>query len=190
MTGNAKLFSTLSSKEGGFVTFGDNGKGKIIGIGDIGKDPFPIIENVLLVDGLRHNLLSISQLCDKGHRVIFEKSHCIIEDIEEKKTIFVGTRHENVYIIDAHSLSSNDDRCLTAVYENSWLWHKRLAHANMHLISKLSNKDLVIGLPKIKFEKDRLCDACQMGKQTRTSFSSKNIVSTSRPLQLLHMDLF
>ena len=49
---------------------------------------------------------------------------------------------------------------------------------------------MVIGLPKIHFEKDKLCDACQKGKQTKISFQPKNIVSTSRPLQLLHMDLF
>ena len=42
----------------------------------------------------------------------------------------------------------------------------------------------------MNFEKDRNCDACQLGKQTRVSFKSKNIVSTSRPLELLHMDLF
>ena len=48
---------------------------------------------------------------------------------------------------------------------------------------------MIIGLPKISFEKDRLCGACQQGKQTKISFKSKNIVFTSRPLQLLHMDL-
>ena len=52
------------------------------------------------------------------------------------------------------------------------------------------SKDLVLGLPKIKFENDKLCDACQKGKQTRVSFKPKNIVSTSKPLELLHLDLF
>jgi len=60
----------------------------------------------------------------------------------------------------------------------------------MEHLNKLISKDLVIGLPKLKFEKDRLCDACQKGKQVRVSFKSKNIVSTTQPLQLLHMDLF
>ena len=49
---------------------------------------------------------------------------------------------------------------------------------------------MVTHLPKLNFEKDRICDACQLGKQTKVSFKSKNIVSTSRPLELLHMDLF
>ena len=52
------------------------------------------------------------------------------------------------------------------------------------------SRNLVKGLPKIDFDKFRICDACQLGKQTRGSFKSKNIVSTSRPLELIHMDLF
>ena len=58
------------------------------------------------------------------------------------------------------------------------------------MLNKVIAKDLVVGLPKIKISKYHLCDACQMGKQTRISFKSKNIVSTTRPLELLHMDLF
>ena len=59
----------------------------------------------------------------------------------------------------------------------------------MDLISKISKKELVIGLPNISFKKDRLCGVCQQGKQTKISFKSKNIFSTFRPLQLLFMDL-
>ena len=74
--------------------------------------------------------------------------------------------------------------------EACWLWHRRLGHAGMDQISKLIRKNLVRGLPKIKFDKDKLCDACQQGKQHRTSFNPKNVVSTSRPLELLHLDFF
>ena len=45
-------------------------------------------------------------------------------------------------------------------------------------------------LPKLKFDKDKICDACQFGKQVRNFFKSKNLVSTSMPLELLHVDLF
>ncbi|RVW77979.1 hypothetical protein CK203_048244 [Vitis vinifera] len=84
-------------EKGGYVTFGDNAKGRIIGQGNIGNDTSSLIESVLLVDGLKHNLLSISQLCDKGFKVIFEASHCIIKDIQNDKTIFMGHRCDNVY---------------------------------------------------------------------------------------------
>ena len=59
----------------------------------------------------------------------------------------------------------------------------------MNLIDKFSKNNLFIGLPKLKSVKDKIYDACQKGKQVKTSFKFKNIVSTSRPLQLLHMDL-
>ena len=53
------------------VIFEDDGKGKIIGIEIIGKKLFVILENILLVDDLKANLISISQLCDKNMNVIF-----------------------------------------------------------------------------------------------------------------------
>ena len=60
----------------------------------------------------------------------------------------------------------------------------------MHSLSKLIKKELVIDLPKLNFKKDRIYDACQLGKQIKVSFKSKNIILTSRPLELLYMDLF
>ena len=80
MTGDESKFAFLKRRKRGYVTFGDNENGKIIGHGSIGNNfSFPI-EDVLLVDGLKHNLFSISQLCDKGFKVIFKSSHCIIKD--------------------------------------------------------------------------------------------------------------
>jgi hypothetical protein len=93
-------------------------------------------------------------------------------------------------MLDLNEVSLTSDKCLVTMSEDSWLWHRRLTHVNFDLLNKIVSKDLVLGLPKIKFTKDHLCDACQKGKQTRISFKSKNIVSTTRPLELLHMDLF
>ena len=60
----------------------------------------------------------------------------------------------------------------------------------MNHLNKLVSKELVRGLLKLKFEKDGLCKACPKGNRTRASFKSKNVVSTSRVLKLLHLDLF
>ena len=60
----------------------------------------------------------------------------------------------------------------------------------MHHLNRIASKDLLIGLPKLKFERNKLCEACQKGKQTKSSFKPINVVSTTRPLELLHMDLF
>ena len=100
-------------------------------------------------------------------------------------------RHENVYVIYIDEIVLNNESCLIANDVNdSWLWHRRLGHGSMKTLSKLVKNDLVIRLPKWIFNKDKIFNACQFGKQVRTSFKSKNLVSTSRPLELLHIDLF
>jgi len=71
MTGDRSLFLTLTMKEGGTVGFGGNQTGRIIGSGTIGNSSISI-NNVWLVDGLRHNLLSISQFYDNGYDVLSE----------------------------------------------------------------------------------------------------------------------
>jgi hypothetical protein len=58
---------------------------------------------------------------------------------------------------------------------------------NLH---KLLKGEHVLGLTDICFEKDIPCVACQAGKQVGTTHQSKNVMTTSRPLELLHMDLF
>nr|KYP57076.1 hypothetical protein KK1_003330 [Cajanus cajan] len=73
MTGDPSKFLSLEMKHEGYVTFVDNNKGKIIGHGNIDNPPSTMIENVLLIIGLKRNLLSISQLCDKGYKIEFDK---------------------------------------------------------------------------------------------------------------------
>ena len=72
MTGDASKFTHISPKNSGHVTYGDNNKDKIFGVGKVGMNPSTSIENVLLVDGLKHSLLSVGQLCDKGFLVSFD----------------------------------------------------------------------------------------------------------------------
>jgi len=189
MTGDVHKFSDLVLKAKGYVTYGDNNKGRILGIGKVGAPNFISIEDVLYVEGLKHNLLSISQLCDKGFKIRFTKDECLIEDEVTQEVMLIGKRINNIFMISLDDVSLKV-KCLVANNNDSWLWHKRFAHIHMEHLNKLVKHDLVIGLPKIKFIKDRLCDACQKGKQTKSTFPSKNVVSTSRPLQLLHMDLF
>ncbi|WP_314964163.1 hypothetical protein, partial [Bradyrhizobium cosmicum] len=77
MTGIRSIFQKLMLlKSGGDVGFGGNQKGKIIGKGSIGHGNSPVINDVLLVEGLMHNLLSISQIADQGYDVIFNQTCC------------------------------------------------------------------------------------------------------------------
>jgi hypothetical protein len=60
------------------VIFGDNSKGKIIRVGNIGSKSSPSIEKLFLVNNLKHNLLSISELYDKGYKIKFDHICCLI----------------------------------------------------------------------------------------------------------------
>ena len=73
MSGEEQLFNNVTKQDLDSVTFGDNSKARAIGIGSISFTGTTQVEQVLLLDGLKHNLLSISQLCDERNIVIFEK---------------------------------------------------------------------------------------------------------------------
>ena len=122
--------------------------------------------------------------------MFFDKTSCTVVNKDDNSIIFKGKRTDNVYKINFFELVDQKVVCLLSVNDKKWVWHKRLGHANWRLISRLSKSQLVKGLPDIDYHSDALCGACQKGKIVKTSFKAKDIVSTSRPLELLHIDLF
>ena len=88
MTGDRSNFLLLTAFDGGSVALGNDKSGKIIGVGKIGKSVFHSIDNVYLVDGLQHNLLSVSQLCDRGNHVGFSSDQCLITNIKSGDVVF------------------------------------------------------------------------------------------------------
>ncbi|CAN1149827.1 Retrovirus-related Pol polyprotein from transposon TNT 1-94 [Linum perenne] len=191
MTGNKNLFMNINYTNKGSVTLGDNSSCKIIGIGSIGNGNDVILNKVMLVKGLKHNLISISQLCDKNNRIIFENLACYVQSVLDNKILFTGVRKGNIYLVNFHKIDNSSELCLHSVKgEDQFLWHRKLGHISISVLSKLSRKNLVRGLPKLDSKKEFFCDACVKGKHTRSSFKSKNNISSSRTLELIHMDLF
>nr|GEV22342.1 retrovirus-related Pol polyprotein from transposon TNT 1-94 [Tanacetum cinerariifolium] len=64
-----------------------------------------------------------------------------------------------------------------------------VAFRNLHVLLEIFKKDIVIGLPKLKYVKDQLCSFCELSKEKRSSFKSKVVPSSKGRLNLLHMDL-
>ena len=77
-----------------------------------------------------------------------------------------------------------------AKVDEGWLWHRRLGHVNMRNLKQLLKGEHIVGLTGVTFEKDRVCCACIAGNQLGKMHPIKSIISTSRPLELLHLDLF
>ncbi|GJV72172.1 retrovirus-related pol polyprotein from transposon TNT 1-94 [Tanacetum coccineum] len=185
MTGNRKLFSSYKAYNESNVIFCSNLRGNIIGKCTLSNDSLKI-DNVEHVDNLRFNLLSIGQICDNKCRVTFSEHDS--EITKDGKVIGRGIRKKGLYVMKLGN-KPKDQICLATIDENFTLWHRRLGHTNMRLIQSLASKELVRNLPKIKFDQ-HFCDACKIGKQAHASHKAKNIVSTTRCLELLHMDLF
>ncbi|GKD06970.1 retrovirus-related pol polyprotein from transposon TNT 1-94 [Tanacetum coccineum] len=136
--------------------------------------------NVIFGSNLR------GQICDNKCRVTFSEHDS--EITKDGKVIGRGIRKKGLYVMKLGN-KPKDKIYLATIDENSTLWHRRLGHANIRLIQSLASKELVRNLPKLKFDQ-HFCDACKIGKQAHASHKAKNIVSTTRCLELLHMDLF
>ncbi|GJX17347.1 retrovirus-related pol polyprotein from transposon TNT 1-94 [Tanacetum coccineum] len=136
--------------------------------------------NVIFGSNLR------GQICDNKCRVTFSEHDS--ENTKDGKVIGRGIRKKDLYVMKLGN-KPKDQICLATIEENSTLWHRRLGHANMRLIQSLAPKELVRNLHKLKFDQ-HFYDACKIRKQAHASHKAKNIVSTTRCLELLHMDLF
>lgn len=80
-----------------------------------------MIKDVILVEGLKHNLLSISQLNDKGLKVTFEHDYCTIHQNDSKEASLKGIIYNNIYLIDLENEYSKSITCLIDKEENPWL---------------------------------------------------------------------
>jgi transposase InsO family protein len=188
MTRNKKWFSSLtplSHKE--YVAFGDDKKGKMLNTDVIKVNDSFTLNNVALVDRLRYNLLSVSQLCDADLSVLFRKSDSHVLDSSAKRVCGIS-RIGNVFQADFSSGQSSL-RCLISQSSSElWKWHRRLGHLSFDLSCRLSGLGLLRGLPMLKFESDLVCTPCRHGKMIATSHSLVNTVMTEHTGQLLHMD--
>ncbi|GJV35233.1 retrovirus-related pol polyprotein from transposon TNT 1-94 [Tanacetum coccineum] len=149
-----------------------------------------MIKRVYYVEGLNHNLFSVGQFCDADLEVAFRKSTCFVRDLQGND-LLTGNRRTDLYTISLQETTSSIPICLMAKASptQAWLWHRRLSHLNFDYINLLSKKDVVIGLPKLKYVKDQLCSSCEVSKAKRSSFKSKTVPSSKGRLNLLHMDL-
>ncbi|GJY61702.1 putative ribonuclease H-like domain-containing protein [Tanacetum coccineum] len=198
MTGNMERLDDFQEFQGGKVTFG-GGKGRITGKGTI-KTPTLDFENVYYVKEQQHfNLFSISQICDKKNRVLFTDTDYLVlsKDFmlpDESMVLLRVPRKHNLYTINLNNLSPKGNlACLVAKasVDESVQWHRRMGHVNYKNMNRLVKGNLVRGLPPKLFKNDHTCVACCKGKQHKASYKVITAVSSiSKPLQLLHMDLF
>ncbi|GJR46774.1 putative ribonuclease H-like domain-containing protein [Tanacetum coccineum] len=198
MTGNIAYLSDFKEFDRGYGTFGGGAHGgRIYGKGTLKTDSLDF-EDVYFVNELKFNLFSVSQMCDKKNYVLFTDTECLVLSPnfklpDENQILFKIPRKDNMYSFDMKNIVSKESlTCLIAkaTLDESMLWHRRLGHINFKNINKLVKDNLVRGLPTKRFENDQTCVACLKGKQHRASCKSKVLNPITKPLFMLHMDLF
>ncbi|KAJ9538374.1 hypothetical protein OSB04_031107 [Centaurea solstitialis] len=108
-----------------------------------------------------------------------------------KWELIEGTRRSNLYTVNFRKQRPFTEVCFLskATFNQNLLWHRRLSHLNYATINQLAKTGLVTDLPSLRFTKEQLCSACEMRKIKKSSHKLKVEHNTSKPLQLLHMDL-
>ena len=166
MTGYVKMFTSLDVDVGDHehITFGDNSKGKVVGLGKVAITKDLSISNVLLVESVSFKLLSIAQLCDFGLICTFSDQEIVVTSKKDKSLIFKGFRHGNIYLVDFSSNDSSLATCLFSKKSMGWFLHRRIAHIGMSQLKKAFKRGMVVGVKDVTFDKNKLCSACQAGK--------------------------
>src|SRR6266540_6178252 len=125
-----------------------------------------------------------------GYNCLFTNEGVQILRMEDSSIAFIGRLKGKLYLVDFTTTRVTSETCLMAKFSMGWLWHCRLAHVGMRNLAKLQKGKHILGLTNVVFEKDKVCGVCQARKQHGVPHPSKNMVSMTRPLELLHMDLF
>lgn len=153
MIGDRRKFVS-SRKKVGNVSFGSR-SGRIVGKGK-GK-----AQDALLVDEIKHNPLSVIQICDQGHKVVFSTKDCEIRNSPSGKLVAKGVRtSDNIYILK----KIQENKCYLSQTDESWLWHKRLGHTSFENLINISKIKDVRDIPRLFKPNQAVCGPCQNGK--------------------------
>ncbi|KAI3782315.1 hypothetical protein L2E82_12357 [Cichorium intybus] len=177
--------------DAGNVCFGNNETCPIRGYGKITNGQFTI-NRVAFVEGLKHNLVSISQLVvGTGNAVTFNNQGSIITKEATNEVLLKSERKGSMFPLNLKPVTGGQSLCLLSKANSdvSWLWHRRLAHLNFKDLNKLVAMDLVRGMPALKFDNDSLCSACEHGKQTKQKHPTVINPKITEPLSFLCIDL-
>ncbi|KAM2961184.1 hypothetical protein FF1_030791 [Malus domestica] len=161
------------------------GKGSLMVETKIGKR---YIKEVMLVPGLKENLLSVGQMMEHGYYLVFGGHKVEIYDDSSYSNLIArvpmkGNRSFPMKLQSGIHIAYRANVCPSTA-----MWHRRLGHLNMSSLKLMQEQELVVGLPEIKVIKG-VCEGCVLGKQCREAFPREATTRASFPLELIHSDI-
>nr|AAX96493.1 retrotransposon protein, putative, unclassified [Oryza sativa Japonica Group]ABA91692.1 retrotransposon protein, putative, unclassified, expressed [Oryza sativa Japonica Group] len=189
MTGDKNWFSSLQkASKTELIIFGDASTSAILATGLVKVNEKFELKNVALVENLKYNLLSVSQIVDENFEVHFKKTGSKVFDSCGDSVLNIS-RYGRVFKTDFENPVSPVITCLVAKFDKDVMfWHRRLGHVCFDHLTRLSGLDLVRGLPKLKKDLDLVCTPCRHAKMFASSHAPTVSVIMDAPGQLLHMD--
>ncbi|GJV23999.1 retrovirus-related pol polyprotein from transposon TNT 1-94 [Tanacetum coccineum] len=123
------------------VVFGDDSSGDTEGYGSVNCNGITFTR-VAYVNGLKHNLINISQLCDANYKVLFTKTQGTIYS-QNNEVVLIAPRRRDAYIIDMSSFNKENNACFFAKASPSinWLWHKKMENLNEVRVKELRSNN-------------------------------------------------
>ncbi len=117
--------------------------------------------DVMLVETLGYNLLSVRALGKMGFAVFIDDDLVVLLWSKSLKVAFVGYVKNDLYVVDFSGKTTSGPMCPFRKADVGWLWHRRLAHVNMRTLQSLHKEGHIVGLKdNVSFAKDRVCRAC------------------------------
>ncbi|KAM7489733.1 hypothetical protein LguiB_027217 [Lonicera macranthoides] len=187
MTYDRELFRELDLTAISKVRIGNGARIAVKGKGTValeGRTGLKLISDVLYVPKINQNLLSVTQLLEKGYKVLFEDKHCVIKDTKGIEVFKVQMKGKSF----ALDLMKEEQAAVHKEDNNTILWHKRLGHFHHAALLFMKKNNMVKGLPELEDEPPK-CVACQYGKQTRLPFEQNKPLRAAQKLQLIHTDV-
>jgi hypothetical protein len=111
---------------------------------------------------MKHNLLSVSKMCDQGHKFTFDSQKCEIRKEGSGKLVATAARtSSNIYVLS----EIGNEKCFLGKEDESWLWHRRMGHMHFDNLVKVSKREAVREMPHITKPTNTLCKHYQQRKQ-------------------------
>jgi transposase InsO family protein len=189
MSGARSAFIKLEEMELGSVRFGDDSMARIEDRGTVAflckTGEIRSLGGVYFIPRLTTNIVSIGQLDEARYKVDVSAGVMKIQEPGDRLLAKVRRETNRLYLLQVKLAPATCLAVRGRNDEDARLWHERFGHVNMAALRKLAWEEMVRGLPSIG-QVDRVCEACQAGKQRRTSFPIEAEYRAHQRLELVH----
>ena len=184
-TPHREIIQNYVAGDFGKVYLADGSALHVIGMGDVQillpNGSVWLLEKVQHIPDLRRNLISVGQLDDKGHAILFVGGNWKVT--KGARVLTHGKKNGTLYMTS----SPRDTITVADANTNTSLWHCRLGHMSEKGMKMLLSKGKLPELKSIDFD---MCESCLLGKQKKVSFLKTGKTPKAEKLELVHIDLW